>query len=92
MCRSEQTIDLETIQPHLDIVTSLWKTEVHLSFISCTVWLLLNGDQNLLDLCPLPQISDSFDGSPALNLLGLINTLIKDQGERQNFFQVGVSA
>ncbi|XP_036937490.1 zinc finger protein 93-like isoform X1 [Acanthopagrus latus] len=59
LCRSEQTIDLETIQPHLDIVTSLWKTE----------------------------ISDSFDGSPALNLLGLINTLIKDQGERQNFFQ-----
>ncbi|XP_051272735.1 zinc finger protein 91-like [Dicentrarchus labrax] len=59
LCRPEQTIDLETIQPHLDIVTSLWNTE----------------------------ISDSGDGSSSSNLLGLIHTLIKDQEERQHFFQ-----
>ncbi|GLD57780.1 zinc finger protein 2-like isoform X1 [Lates japonicus] len=28
LCRTEQTIDLETIQPHLDIITSLWNTEI----------------------------------------------------------------
>ncbi|XP_045924918.1 zinc finger protein 420-like isoform X3 [Micropterus dolomieu] len=59
MCRPEQIIDLATIQPHLDIITSLWNTE----------------------------ISDSGDGLSASNLLGLIHTLIKDQDERQHFFQ-----
>ncbi|XP_042364238.1 zinc finger protein 184-like [Plectropomus leopardus] len=28
LCRSEQTTDFETIQPHLDIITSLWNTEI----------------------------------------------------------------
>ncbi|XP_039990810.1 zinc finger protein 624-like isoform X1 [Xiphias gladius] len=28
LCRPEQTIDLEIIQPHLDIITSLWNTEM----------------------------------------------------------------
>ncbi|XP_038592450.1 oocyte zinc finger protein XlCOF6-like [Micropterus salmoides] len=35
MCRPEQIIDLATIQPHLDIITSLWNTEC--SDVSCTV-------------------------------------------------------
>ncbi|XP_044035037.1 zinc finger protein 93-like isoform X2 [Siniperca chuatsi] len=59
LCRPEQMIDLETIQPHLDIITSLWNTEMN----------------------------DSGDGLSASNLLGLIHTLIKDQEERQHFFQ-----
>ncbi|XP_070846939.1 zinc finger protein 665-like [Chaetodon trifascialis] len=59
LCRPEQTIDLVTIQPHLDVVTSLWNTEIR----------------------------DSGDGSSASNLLSLVNTLIKDQEERQHFFQ-----
>ncbi|XP_054454682.1 zinc finger protein 569-like [Anoplopoma fimbria] len=59
LCRPDQTIDIKTIQPHLDIITSLWNTE----------------------------ISDSGDGSCAPSLLGLIHTLLKDQEERQHFFQ-----
>ncbi|KAI3365383.1 hypothetical protein L3Q82_010466, partial [Scortum barcoo] len=63
LCRPEQTIDLKAIQPHLDIITSLWNTE----------------------------LKDSGDGLSASNLFDLIHTLIKDQEERQHFFQVEVS-
>ncbi|XP_075949212.1 uncharacterized protein LOC142951513 isoform X1 [Anarhichas minor] len=59
LCRPEQTIDIKTIQPHLDIITSLWNSEIR----------------------------DSGDGSTAPGLLGLIHTLLKDQQERQHFFQ-----
>ncbi|XP_070782662.1 zinc finger protein 184-like [Enoplosus armatus] len=59
LCRPEQMIDLETIRPHLDVITSLWNTEM----------------------------SDSGDGLSASNLHGLIHTLIRDQEERQRFFQ-----
>ncbi|XP_034414008.1 zinc finger protein 665-like [Cyclopterus lumpus] len=59
LCRPEQTIDIKTLQPHLDVITSLWNTEM----------------------------SDSGAGSCAPSLLGLIHTLLKDQEERQHFFQ-----
>ncbi|XP_056284989.1 zinc finger protein 497-like [Pseudoliparis swirei] len=28
LCRPEQTIEMKTLQPHLDVITSLWNTEV----------------------------------------------------------------
>ncbi|XP_068439603.1 zinc finger protein 135-like [Clinocottus analis] len=59
LCRPERTIDMKTLQPHLDVITSLWNTEM----------------------------SDSGAGSCAPSFLGLIHTLLKDQEERQHFFQ-----
>ncbi|KAM4623636.1 uncharacterized protein ACJ7VT_004682 [Polymixia lowei] len=62
LCRPDQTIDLKTIQPHLDrmqTLTSLWNTEA----------------------------SNTGDGLSGSNILGLVQTLIKDQDERQHFFQ-----
>ena len=93
LCRPEQTIHLKTIQPHLDIITSLFNTEVHLSSFHALYgyyyYMAPRTNQHLYYV--ISQISDTRERESASNLLGLIHTLIKDQEERQHFFQVSVS-
>ena len=93
LCHPEQTIHLKTIQPHLDIITSLCNTEVHSSsfhaFYGYYYYMAPRTNQHLYYI--KYQISDTRERASASNLLSLIHALIKDQEERRHFFQVSVS-
>ncbi|TKS90225.1 Zinc finger protein 658B [Collichthys lucidus] len=89
------------IPPLRLVCAAIWETVQHkvvanyglldefVTAVTSIVPELLNRRQRcLLSLGLRVQMSDSGDGSSASDLLGLIHTLIKDQEERQHFFQV----